>query len=69
MNAKTAFGDDQSRNPALPDPRPDYACRCPAINHDHAWGAQCERLATYAGGICVECRYFHTFPERQDNLG
>ena len=56
MNAKTAFGDDQARNAALP--HPDYACTCPVLDHDHKWGSQCSRKATWAGGICPECRYW-----------
>ena len=51
-----------------PDPKPDYTCRCPALNHDHVWGDQCKRKATYAGGVCTECRYWHTFPEQRENL-
>lgn len=48
--------------------RPDYACTCPVLDHDHAWGSQCDRKGTYAGGICVECRLWFTFPERKENL-
>ena len=54
--------------PKTPEPAPDYGCRCIVLDHDHKWGAQCERTATWAGGICTECRYFHTFPERRNNL-
>ena len=49
-------------------PVPDYACTCPALDHDHKWGHQCERRGTWAGGICNECRYWFSFPERKDNL-
>ena len=48
--------------------KPDYSCQCLTLNHDHLWGSQCTRRGTYAGGICTECRYFHTFPERRENL-
>lgn len=47
---------------------PDYSCHCFALNHDHPWSTPCERRATWAGGICTECRYFHTFPERRENV-
>jgi len=47
---------------------PDYSCCCTALSHDHLWGALCGRRATFAGGICIDCRYFHTFPERRENL-
>jgi len=66
---KTRFGDDEAVNAGLP--KPDYACTCTVLDHDHLWGSQCGRRATWAGGSCDECRYFHTFPERdeqRDNL-
>jgi hypothetical protein len=52
----------------MPDEKPNYACTCPALDHDHKWGSQCSRRGTYAGGVCYECRYWHTYPERKDNL-
>ena len=45
-----------------------YACQCISLDHDHKWGSQCDRKATWMGGVCTECRYFHTFPERRENL-
>ena len=48
---------------------PDYGCTCTEREHDHVWGFRCERRATWAGGTCDDCRYWHTFPERKDNLG
>ena len=36
--------------------RPDYTCTCIALNHDHT-SNKCDRKGTYAGGVCVECRY------------
>lgn len=48
--------------------KPDYSCHCTALDHDHLWGSQCDGRATFAGGICTGCRYFHTFPERRENL-
>ena len=43
------------------------ACTCICTNDDHPAGA-CARTATIQGGICNECRYYHTFPERRGGL-
>jgi len=49
-----------------------YRCKCISFFHDHGHHddrVPCERHAPIMGGICNECRYWHTFPERRDNLG
>jgi len=47
--------------------RPSYNCTCIAISHGHPAGV-CQGRGTYSGGVCHECRYAHTFPERRQNL-
>ena len=52
---------------------PTYECTCMTMQHDHNvefYGkSNCPRRATIAGGICNDCRYWDSFPERGDNLG
>ena len=39
-------------------------CTCIDILHDHKPG-KCSRKGETMGGICKDCRYYSSFPERK----